>query len=125
MRFFTLLTILVILSGCSTHSSNLQVGNNQSYLSLTDQRQALRTVQEYDSLPEGGKILGIVGASRCHRNFTETEPSNDMVTVDLKVAAYAKGADGITDIKIKKESGLSSNCWYILDGSATMFILPE
>ena len=119
------LLLVSMISGCSTYSSNLQVGNDQSYTSLKDQREALRTVQEYQTLPEGAVVLGKVDAGRCHRSFAETSPSQSLVIIDLKVAAYAKGADGITDIKVTKESGLTKNCWYILDGQATMFMLPK
>jgi hypothetical protein len=122
-----LITVLLagILGGCAPYSSNLQVGNDQSYVSLKDQREALRVVQEYQSVPDGGVILGKVDAGRCHRSFVETEPNEKLVIMDLRVAAYAKGADGITDIKVAKESGLARNCWYILDGEATMFMLPD
>jgi hypothetical protein len=121
-----IITLLVfVLSGCSTYSSNLQVGNNQEYVSLNDQREAIRTVIEYDTVPEGAIILGKVDAGRCHRSFVENSPDESLVIIDLKVSAYAKGADGITNIKIDKKSGLSKNCWYILNGEATMFKLPK
>lgn len=70
-------------------------------------------------MPDGAVVLGKVDAGRCHKSFVETSPDENLVKIDLKVAAYAKGADGITDIKITKESGLTKNCWYILDGEAT------
>lgn len=125
MKIFAILMVSLIAIGCSTYSSNMQVGNDQSYLSLKDQREALRTVQQYEALPDGAVVLGKVDAGRCHRSFVETAPDDAMVIADLKVAAYAKGADGITDVKIAKESGLSKNCWYILDGEATMFMLNK
>ncbi len=122
----TIVFLLVsMVSGCATYSSNLQVGNDQSYASLKDQREALRTVQVYQILPEGAVILGKVDAGRCHRSFVETPPTQNQVIIDLKLAAYVKGADGIIDIKVTKESGLTKNCWYILDGEATMFMLPK
>ena len=117
--------LVTMVSGCATYSSNLQVGNDQSYASLKDQREALRTVQVYQILPEGAVILGKVDAGRCHRSFVETPPTQNQVIIDLKLAAYVKGADGIIDIKVTKESGLTKNCWYILDGEATMFMLPK
>ena len=121
-----IISILIFaLSGCSTYSSNLQVGKNQEYVSLKDQREAIRTVIEYDSVPEGATILGKIDAGRCHRSFVENSPDESLVIIDLKVAAYAKGADGITNIKIDKKSGLAKNCWYILDGEATMFKLSK
>lgn len=123
MKNIVTLILIATTTSCATYSSNLQVGNDQSYVSLKDQREALRTIKEYESLPQGAVVLGKVDAGRCHRSFVETEPDENIVKIDLKVAAYAKGADGITDIKITKESGLTKNCWYILDGEATMFTL--
>lgn len=116
---------LLTLTGCSASSSNLQIGNTQSHLSLKDQREAVLTVVEYSALPDNAIVLGVVEAARCHRKTNVTEPTKDTVVMDLKLSAYAKGADGITNIQIEKVSGLAQNCWYILDGRATMFSLPR
>ena len=118
---FTLICGLV--AGCSSHSSNLQVGNDQSYTSLKDQREAVRTVKAYESLPSGAEVLDVVSAGRCHRSFVEEAPTEAAVLMDLKIAAYAKGADGITDVSISKDSGLNRNCWYVLGGTAKAFTL--
>ncbi|MBF8730484.1 hypothetical protein IRZ59_08490 [Pseudomonas guariconensis] len=112
-----------LISGCGSHSSNLQVGNEQSYASLKDQREAVRTIKEYKVLPAGAQIVSEVSAGRCHRSFVEDAPSEATVLIDLKVAAFAQGADGITDVAISKESGLSRNCWYVLSGTAKAFTL--
>ena len=120
---FTLLIGLV--SGCSNYSSNLQVGNDQSYTSLKDQREAVRTVKVYETLPSGAEILSVVSAGRCHRSFVEEAPNEETVRMDLKIAAYAKGADGITDVSISKDSGLNRNCWYVLGGTAKAFTLDH
>ncbi|OZO01137.1 hypothetical protein B7453_28530 [Pseudomonas sp. IB20] len=114
---------LLLLAGCSSHSSNLQVGNEQSYTSLKDQREAVRTVKVYEALPVGAEPLTTVSAGRCHRSFVEESPTDANVLIDLKVAAYAQGADGITGVKISKESGLNRNCWYVLGGTAQAFTL--
>lgn len=114
---------LLLLAGCSSHSSNLQVGNEQSYTSLKDQRDAVRTVKVYEALPAGAEPLTTVSAGRCHRSFVEESPTDANVLIDLKVAAYAQGADGITGVKISKESGLNRNCWYVLGGTAQAFTL--
>jgi hypothetical protein len=112
------------LAGCATHSANLRVGNAASMVSLSDQREAIRAVREYAVIPAGAEVIGPVDAGRCHRNWTETPPTRESVVSDLKVSAYIKGADGITDVKLEKESGLSDNCWYVLSGVATAFRLP-
>ena len=116
---------VVFASGCATNSSNMRIGTDQSYLSLRDQREAALTIQEYLSMPQGAVKLGTVDAARCHRNAMQTPPTEDEVKIDLKAAAYAKGADGITDIKIAKVSGLSQNCWNILNGEATAFVIRK
>lgn len=115
--------VSVLITGCSSFSSNMQVGNDQSYLSLKDQREAVRTVKVYDTEPSGVESLGEVSASRCHRSFVEGAPEEATVINDLRVAAYAQGADGITDVKVSKESALSRNCWYVLSGTAKAFTL--
>jgi hypothetical protein len=112
-----------LLSGCGSHSSNLQVGNEQSYTSLKDQREAVRTIKEYKVMPTGAQVLSEVSAGRCHRSFVEEAPSESAVLIDLKIAAFAQGADGITDVTISKESGLNRNCWYVLGGTAKAFTL--
>lgn len=127
MRFgVTGLALLIgLLTGCGSHSSNLQVGNEQNYASLKDQREAVRTVQQYDTLPAGAQVLTEVSAGRCHRSFVEEAPQESTVLIDLKVAAFAQGADGITGVTIAKESGLNRNCWYVLSGKAQAFALRK
>ncbi|MGY2135855.1 hypothetical protein ACW9I8_04460 [Pseudomonas reactans] len=111
------------VSGCSSYSSNLQVGNDQSYTSLREQREAVRTVKMFDSMPPGAEFLDVVSAGRCHRSFVEDAPTEATVLMDLKIAAYAKGADGIANVSISKDSGLNRNCWYVLGGTAKAFTL--
>jgi hypothetical protein len=113
------------LTGCAGQSSNLRIGNDQTYASLSDQREAIKNVLEYDSVPVGAKILGEVDAGRCHRIQGAVEPSDALVKADLKVTAYAQGADGISNITLTKEVALTRNCWHIITGKATMFSLRK
>lgn len=122
-HILTLAVICSLVTGCSSHSSNLQVGNEQSYASLKDQREAVKTVKVYTSLPAGAEPLTTVSAGRCHRSFAEESPTEASVLIDLKVAAFAQGADGIVGVKIAKESGLNRNCWFVLTGTAQAFTL--
>lgn len=115
----------LVLSGCSTYSSNTRVGNGMSYASISDQREAVRTVKVYDSMPDGAEALGPVDAGRCHRSFVEEGPNKNVVMTDLKIAAYSMGADGLTDVSIDKTSALTKNCWYILDARATVIVMPD
>ena len=108
----------MLLAGCATYSSNMRVGNDMSYASLGDQRTASQTIQVLDVVPVGAQILGELDAGRCHRSFVETAPAEQGVLLDLKIAAYAMGADAITDVKIGKQSALTKNCWYMLNGRA-------
>lgn len=82
-------------------------------------------MKEFESVPEGAIVLGEVEASRCHRRTNASPPTEKTLLLDLKVSAYINGADGISDIRVNKGSGLIQNCWYILDGKATMFSLPR
>lgn len=116
---------LILLCGCSTYSSNMRVGNDMSYASLGDQRAASRTIDVLNSAPENSVDLGTIDAGRCHRSFVETAPAEQAVLLDLKIAAYALGADAITDVKIEKQSALTKNCWYMLDGQAQALRLEK
>lgn len=89
-----------------------------TYLSLKDQREANQTVQVYLELPQGATKLGQVDASRCHRNTLQAPPTEADLVTDLKVAAYARGADGIIAVKIETSTGLLQNCWSITNGTA-------
>ena len=122
---FSIAFLAIFVSGCTGLSSNLRIGNDQSYASLTDQREAIRNVGEYTTVPSGAKILGEVDAGRCHRIQGAVEPSEGLVKSDLKVTAYAQGADGISDITFTKQAALTLNCWYIITGKAMMFSLQK
>lgn len=120
-----LVLLCSFVAGCSSHSSNLRVGNDLPDVNVANLRDALRTVRVYPALPEGVVDVGQLSASRCHRNFLDEAPTDEAVLIDLKVSAYAQGADGLTQVSYTKESGLSSNCWQILTGTATVFTLPS
>lgn len=107
------------LSACGMHSSNIRMGNEQSLMSLKDQHDAAISVREYVSTPAGARVIGRVDAARCHRYSNQSPPTEASVLADLKDAAYAKGANGITDVAIVKKSGITLDCWHILDGTAT------
>lgn len=125
MNKLFVLGLLAALAGCSSYSSNMQVGNDQSYTSLKDQRDAMKSVQVYQVAPSGAKDLGEVSAARCYRSFVEDSPTEETLITDLKIAAYARGADGITQPVIEKKSALNKNCWYVLDGKARSFSIPQ
>lgn len=110
----------LFLAGCASQSGHMQVGTQQVYSSIREQREATQTVKVFEQMPNGYTVLGPVDASRCHRNTLDAAPTDDMVITDMKVAAYARGADGLTNIKVERESGLLKNCWYIITARATM-----
>lgn len=118
-----LAVIVLLCVGCATYSSNMRVGNDMSYTSVGDQRAASRSIQVLGTVPLTATDLGVVDAGRCHRSFVETAPAEQVVLLDLKIAAYVLGADGIADVKIEKQSALTKNCWYMLDGEARAYRL--
>lgn len=122
-RVFLLVAFILLLSGCSSHSGNTMLGTTSYNYSLSEQREALRTVAVAQALPDDAVNMGPVDAARCHRNSLDAEPTEDMILTDLRMFAYAKGADGIYDVNIFKESGLLKNCWHILNGKASMYKL--
>jgi hypothetical protein len=115
----------LLMAGCANNSANMRVGTDMSYLSLKDQREASLTVREYPVMPSGAVKIGTVDASRCHRNSLQAQPTDVEIRADLKVAAYARGADGITDIQIELSSGLLQNCWAIINGTASAIALKK
>lgn len=123
MRKLALMSV-VLLAACATQSANMQVGTSQSYLSIGEQREALQAVRIEGEVPSGAKVLGSVDAQRCHRNSNDIEPTDELVTIDLRVTAYARGADGIANVKVQRQSGLLINCWYTLTATAVMFEDP-
>lgn len=124
-RYVVLLGICFFMYGCASQSGNIMRGTEAYGYSLSEQREALRVVSVSQNLPEEATAIGSVDASRCHRNTLESEPTEEMIRNDLRIFAYAKGADGICGITINKESGLLKNCWYILTGKATMYRLGK
>jgi len=113
------------LTGCSTYSSNVRVGNDMSYASLGDQRAASQTIQVLESAPTDAIDPGEVEAGRCHRSFVESSPAEQAVILDLKIAAYVLGADAISNLSVEKQSALTKNCWYMLGGKARALRLPK
>lgn len=109
------------LAGCASNSANMRVGTDMTYASLKEQREASQTVQVLANAPAGAVQLGKVDAARCHRNTLQAEPTEAELLLDLKVAAYARGADGITSVQVTKSSGLMQNCWSIINGTAQAF----
>lgn len=113
----------LLLAGCGTDSANMRIGDAQPYASLEAQRAAARQVVTTSTLPPDAKIIGTVTASRCHRYLMDNPPTPDDVTTDLMVAAYAKGADGIANIKIETSvaGALLKDCWHTLVGTAVAY----
>jgi hypothetical protein len=109
------------LTGCASPSTNMRVGGEQTYVSLQGQRDAALSVAQSQSVPSGAVAMGPVDASRCHRYQGDIEPSEEQLIADVKAAAYARGADGVAEVTIVKESGLLRNCWYIYTARATMY----
>lgn len=114
--------VLAVLTGCA--NANLVGmrgdGLNTNY-SLQDRRQAKLHVKVTPELPAGATIMGDFKAERCHQYAQDNSPTEATLTDDLVLLAYAEGADGITNIRFDKESGLLKNCWYIAKGAATFY----
>ena len=125
MKALLVATFAVALVGCASQSANMRVGSEQSYTSLKEQREASLTVKDFAAVPAGATVIGPVDTSRCHRNSLDAPPDEAQLLSDLKAAAYARGADGIADMQMTKESGLLKNCWHIVTARATAFTLKK
>lgn len=122
-KLFIILILCLNMFGCASSSSNMRVGQDQTYISLSEQRDAVKNVKIIKNISSDYKLIGHVEASRCHRNFLENEPLTDNIIIDLQVSAFAKGADAITNISFDDSVGgaILKNCWHIKNGYADMY----
>jgi len=125
MKRLVIAPLVLYLAGCATQSTNMRIGNEQTYTSLEAQRQAVLKVAESETLPANAAATGPVDASRYHRYQGDIEPSNEILMDDLKAAAFARGADGIFGVQIAKEGALTRNCWHSITARATMYRLAK
>jgi hypothetical protein len=121
MRNLVAACCIVVLAACASPSTNMRVGGAQTYEGLAAQREASRAITQLDKVPPGAVNIGPIDASRCHRYQGDIEPTDQQVMDDLKAAAYARGADGIAEVDITRETALTRNCWFVITGKATMF----
>ena len=126
----TLKTIIVFLLvctlfGCGDFTRNYLVGDELPPGDIQSQRIAMKTIKVFDDLPDNAQSVKEIYAARCHREEFEKEPKEEMLIGDFKIQAYAKGADGISNITVEKNSALMENCWYMLEGKAKMFMLSN
>jgi mannose-6-phosphate isomerase-like protein (cupin superfamily) len=77
------------------------------------------TIVVVPEVPKGAIVLGPVEAGRGHRDWRNDPPTEEDVVNDLKVAAYARGADGLAKVSFEKNSGLTDNYWWVIQGRAT------
>ena len=123
--FLLILNASLMLTGCASDSANMRIGTSQSNVSLSDQRQASQVISVSDQVPIGAVVIGDVDASRCHRYAYDKPPTGENVISDLKMAAFARGADGLANIRIDKKSALLKDCWHTLVGKATIYTIPK
>lgn len=122
----TVLAALTALTGCVQPGGE---GPTSTHIppvsSLSDRREALRTIRIVEKTPAGAVSLGGISARRCHRNFLEDAPTEKALADDLKLAAYAQGADVMRMIGMEKINGVMANCWYVLEGKAELYRLGK
>jgi len=109
------ITATMLMAGCAPK----QMGGSVSATDVLLVGKANDTVREYYTAPAGSRVIGKVESTRCKRWSDAPVPTRQEIILDLKLAAYRKGASGITDVKIKEGSGLLSNCWNLAEGQAT------
>jgi len=129
MRIALLIGILssILLSGCIASNAPNLVGKRGNYAntgkSFEDIRAARRGIKTYSRIPNDAHSIKEVSVQRCHQNFTEDAPTIPVMEDDLILEAYAQGADGISNIRHDKQSGLMKNCWHIRTATGTSFRL--
>lgn len=95
-------------------------GLDSSY-SLQDRRAAKLHIKFAESLPPNAQVIGDFTVQRCHQYLQDASPSESVLADDLTLLAYSQGADGITNVRFDKESGLLKNCWFVAKAVGTFF----
>jgi hypothetical protein len=120
VTFVLLGVVLALAPGCAstrvtnvTEGRGLPVGANPEIA-----RNATLRVQVTEKVPAGAEVIGPIEAGRGHRDVRNDKPTEADVINDLKLAAYARGADGIAEVKFQTNTGLSDNFWWVLQGRA-------
>ncbi|GIZ54051.1 hypothetical protein NCCP691_40650 [Noviherbaspirillum aridicola] len=72
-------------------------------------------------MPAGATPIGDFTAERCHQYAQDSAPGESVLVDDLQLLAYAEGADGLSNIRFSKESGLLKNCWFVAKATATFY----
>ena len=106
----TIIVFLLVctLFGCGDFTRNYLVGDELPPGDIQSQRIAMKTIKVFDDLPDNAQSVKEIYAARCHREEFEKEPKEEMLIGDFKIQAYAKGADGISNITIEKNSAYNS-----------------
>ncbi len=122
-RVSIIASVGLCLSGCVQGGTD---GARSDYIntrvgSLSERRDAFKSVTVVNARPVGMTALGEISTDRCHRYFTEAAPSEGAIISDLKFNAYGQGADAIRIVSITTEPGLASNCWHILRAKAEIY----
>lgn len=125
MRLATALAAALVCAGCGTTSSNITVGTGNFTVDPVRQRTALLAVKETPTIPEGGVEVARVDASRCHQSRSQVAPTQADVIADLKIAAYAKGANGIAAVTLTKGYNAGLDCLSVLTGAAVAYTLKN
>lgn len=123
-----LILLASTLGACTPMHGNLvgQSGNGlDTRYSLQDRRQAKLHVKITETLPAGASNAKDYVVERCDQYLQNQSPSNETLVDDLRLLAYAEGADGMTNIRFERESGLLKNCWSIARGRATFYQLQQ
>lgn len=124
LRIIATLLAVAAITGCANPNLVGMRGDqlNTNY-SLQDRRAAKSHIQVTPTLPANAQTIGAgpFTVQRCHQYAQDNAPGDAVLLDDLVLLAYAEGADGLTDVKYDKESGLLKNCWHIAKASATFY----
>lgn len=122
VKTLALALVVVFVAGCANPNLVGLRGNklNTDY-SLQDRRMAKMHIKVVQALPSNAENMGDFSVERCHQYAQDEAPSDAVLADDLVLLAYAEGADGLTNIRYQRESGLLKNCWFVAKGTATFF----
>ena len=127
MRFALVFSAAMLASGCATNPNLVGLQGNalDTRYGLQDRRAAKMHITVTPTVPANAQIMKDYTVERCHQFAQQQPPSDEVLTDDLIMLAYAEGADGISNLRFERESGLLRNCWSIARGSTTFFRAPK
>lgn len=114
-----------ILVGCASNSGKDESSAYDS--AMSQQNAAIRSVQVYKGVPEGAIGVRMVMAAACGSDPEDFGPDENYILTGLKLKAYKSGANGLSEVDIKKLPDPKGRCdaGFSVGGTAKAFTVQK